>query len=576
MRRFLLSVGILAVSAIVFCQAPQAFNYQAILRNSDGTVKANETVSLQVSLINDAGSSSYMEIHNTQTNQLGLVNLVIGEGVTSDDLSTVDWANGPYFLDITVNGVSMGSSPILSVPYALYAASGNPGPQGIQGLQGLPGLQGEIGPQGSQGEQGEVGPLGPQGIPGETAWEETPTGIAYNEGYVGIGTNVPKAYLSVVDDRESIGTSTNTLLGEFHRTVGSSTAELGIYGYPVAESLSEYQRGTIMLYTTGDADNFRIAASGENGTIQFSTGNWWNEFYERMRITSEGNVGIGTTTPSEKLEVNGNLKVNGELLLSESGSEGIEVTLSELIDLLHNEGIIPKNYAGNVTDIEGNVYPTIKIGKQIWMGENLRVTKLNDGTTLREGYSYICPEDNDPPIDSLIVNYGADFCFYEYNESSFSQTYGALYNFYTVRSEKLCPEGWHVSSDEDWYELEAYLGGAELAGGKLKVTSTDYWDSPNTSASNEVGFSAYPGGQLLGMDSDGQYCNYYFFTGMSQYALFWSQNDSTYADPDWGFIPGDRVKRRLSWKTNSIEREIWYDGSIEDVIGNTSVRCVKD
>jgi hypothetical protein len=224
MRRILLSVAIIAVSAIVLWQAPQAFNYQAILRNTDGTIKANETVAIQISLVDDNGSSVYLEMHNTQTNQLGLVNVTIGDGTTSGDLSTVDWATGPFFLEVTVNGVLMGSSPILSVPYALYAASGNEGPQGPPGLQGLPGLQGEIGPP------------GPQGIPGETAWSEIPAGISYNEGYVGIGTNVPKASLSVVDDRASIGTSTNTLLGEFHRTVGNSTAELGIYGYPIVET----------------------------------------------------------------------------------------------------------------------------------------------------------------------------------------------------------------------------------------------------------------------------------------------------------------------------------------------------
>ena len=104
------------ISAIVLTQSPNAFNYQAIIRNSDGTAKVNETVFLQISIIDDNNQSHYLEIHNTQTNELGLVNLIIGEGTTTDNLSAVDWSGGPYFLDITVNGVSLGSSPIIECP----------------------------------------------------------------------------------------------------------------------------------------------------------------------------------------------------------------------------------------------------------------------------------------------------------------------------------------------------------------------------------------------------------------------------------------------------------------------------
>ena len=104
-------------------QVPQAFNYQAILRNTDGTVKANEAVAIQISIIHGHtdGPPVYLEVHNTTTSELGMVNLVIGEGETSDDLSTIDWANGPYFLDVAVNDVRIGTSPLLSVPYALHA-----------------------------------------------------------------------------------------------------------------------------------------------------------------------------------------------------------------------------------------------------------------------------------------------------------------------------------------------------------------------------------------------------------------------------------------------------------------------
>ncbi|MHA2253248.1 MAG: fibrobacter succinogenes major paralogous domain-containing protein [Candidatus Kariarchaeaceae archaeon] len=123
MKKLLLIIAILATSVVAYTQAPQAFNYQAILRDSDGVAKSNETVAIQVSVIHGHtdGPPVYLEIHNTVTSDIGLVNLVIGEGVSSDDLSIVDWSNGPYYLDITVNGDAIGLSPLLSVPYALHA-----------------------------------------------------------------------------------------------------------------------------------------------------------------------------------------------------------------------------------------------------------------------------------------------------------------------------------------------------------------------------------------------------------------------------------------------------------------------
>lgn len=159
-----------------FSQAPQGFNYQAILRNVDGTVKVNQTLVLQIGIVDEQGASAYMEVHNAQTNEFGLVNVVIGQGTTSGNLSHVDWSAGPYFLDITVNGENFGSSPLLSVPYALYAASGTEGPQGPPGLQGMQGEMGLPGPKGDPGDQGKVGPkgdtgdqglVGPKGDPGE-------------------------------------------------------------------------------------------------------------------------------------------------------------------------------------------------------------------------------------------------------------------------------------------------------------------------------------------------------------------------------------------------------------------------
>jgi len=123
MKKLLLISALVALVVTSHSQAPNAFNYQAILRNNDGTIKANESIALQISIIHGQtdGPPVYIEIHNTTTSDLGLVNLVIGEGTTSDDLSTVDWANGPYFLELEIDGSAMGTSQLLSVPYSLHS-----------------------------------------------------------------------------------------------------------------------------------------------------------------------------------------------------------------------------------------------------------------------------------------------------------------------------------------------------------------------------------------------------------------------------------------------------------------------
>jgi uncharacterized protein (TIGR02145 family) len=86
------------------------------------------------------------------------------------------------------------------------------------------------------------------------------------------------------------------------------------------------------------------------------------------------------------------------------------------------------------------------------------------------------------------------YCWYNNDEAANKETYGALYNWYTIETTNLCPAGWHVPTDDDWTILTTYLGGESVAGGKLKEAGTAHWATPNTGATNETGFSALPGG----------------------------------------------------------------------------------
>ncbi len=159
-----------------FAQAPQGFNYQAVVRDADGEIMSEQAVNLRIDIRqgNPSGTLVFDELHATETNTFGLVNLVVGS-VNNEAFSLIEWSDGPYYIEISVNDQVMGATQLLSVPYALFAqssgdGSGIPGPEGPQGPQGVPGPQGpqgDPGPQGPQGLQGQQGPIGPQGLQGE-------------------------------------------------------------------------------------------------------------------------------------------------------------------------------------------------------------------------------------------------------------------------------------------------------------------------------------------------------------------------------------------------------------------------
>jgi hypothetical protein len=138
------------VSALLIAQTPTTFNYQAVLRNTDGTTKndVNVNIGLEIHQTTETGTIVYSETHSATTSEFGMVNLEIGS-VTPATFATIDWALGPYFVEVIVDGLTMGTSELLTVPYALYAVNGVPGAQGDQGIQGV------VGPEGPPGEIAE-------------------------------------------------------------------------------------------------------------------------------------------------------------------------------------------------------------------------------------------------------------------------------------------------------------------------------------------------------------------------------------------------------------------------------------
>jgi len=148
-------------------------------------------------------------------------------------------------------------------------------------------------------------------------------------------------------------------------------------------------------------------------------------------------------------------------------------------------------------DGDNNYYPVVQINSQLWMAENLRSTKYNDGTA----------------IPNIIVdatwNATTTGAFCDYNNTPANSTiYGRLYNWYAADNnaatkmasnggKNVCPTSWHVVSDAEWTALTDFLGGEVVAGGKLKETGTTHWITPNFGSTNETGFTALPGGFRL-------------------------------------------------------------------------------
>lgn len=192
-----------------------------------------------------------------------------------------------------------------------------------------------------------------------------------------------------------------------------------------------------------------------------------------------------------------------------------------------------------LTDSDGNNYGIVTIGTQVWMAENLKTTKYKDNTPI--------------PLIADNNNWSTPgYSWYNNDAATYKATYGALYNWYTVNTGKLCPTGWHVPTDDEWRALTSYLGGEGVAGGKLKEAGTSHWLSPNLGATNETDFTAVPGGVR---NIDGQ------FLELGNAGYWWS---STAYDAIHAFY------RDMIYDDQWVNRYRYLKGL------GFSVRCIKD
>jgi uncharacterized protein (TIGR02145 family) len=314
---------------------------------------------------------------------------------------------------------------------------------------------------------------------------------------------------------------------------------------------------------TGNAKVYQLKGTVKDCDINYANSNFTLKGLTEKKIFFSGRTDadgkfetsyiLCDVNPSNKYQVqtmvftgNGTAKIDTIEITFSSTIIQKDINFCDAIEI-ENPYLNPDLTYGNVTDIDGNKYATIQIGTQTWMAENLKTTRYNDGTSIPTGLS----------DQAWSATLGGAYAIYNNNEAN-NTTYGKLYNWYAVNTGKLCPQGWHIPTDEEWSQLSTYLG--SNTGIKMKSTgnSTDgtgLWKkltSSNREGTNESGFTGLPGGR--------RYDNGTFHNIVS-YGYWWSSTEDS---------PSYAGSRNLNYSNSSV---YGYYGNKRD---GFSCRCLRD
>jgi hypothetical protein len=361
MKKYLLATLTFCILlSFSYSQSPQQLNYQAVARNGAGQVLANDSVNIEFLIHDQAVNGSvvfdekYLNVH---TNQFGLFTLMIGDNngtITQGSINSVIWGTGSKFLEVDLNGSPMGTSQLVSVPYALYAQTagngggGATGPTGNNGVTGATGSTGATGTGGGatglQGIQGNTGSTGVTGPPGPTGANSTVPGPTGSQGSTGVtgttgptggnnawlltgnsGTNSGIDFIGTTDTAALIIKVNNQEAGIIAPTAYSSTA----YGYQ-ALTANTYNAnaafGYQALYSniTGEANTamgLYALSSNVSGSENTAIG---NQSLYRSTSTIGYNTGIGDETLASNTTGSQNTAVGAQCLINNTtGSQNV-------------------------------------------------------------------------------------------------------------------------------------------------------------------------------------------------------------------------------------------------------------
>jgi hypothetical protein len=347
----LVSLGLMLALNII-SQAPDYFSYQAVLRNQDGTPMVRQDVTIQVELLKGQidSPSVYLESHEVRTNEQGIVVLKIGD---PDFFSEIDWGMGPYFLSLTVNGVHMGTSQLLSVPYALYAKNaGN-----VDDADSDPTNEIQTLLVNETEQELSIVPGNTVTLP-VSPWRVDKKPDIYFPNNVGIGSVAQPGF--PLDIRKNVYGDHDMALIRLRNIDEGPTAYVGIaleaFGdleertFNRAELLltsDEYNiipsfRGMTAIRAPGSG--FSVIADSTAGSIRFYTTDLSNTIHERLRITPEGYMGVGTSNPQAKIHIkDGDLYFeddNRGMILTSPGGLRFRITVDDSGNLVTEQVIM--------------------------------------------------------------------------------------------------------------------------------------------------------------------------------------------------------------------------------------------
>jgi uncharacterized protein (TIGR02145 family) len=452
-----------------------------VIRDYNGELLANRQVGIRIQIKQGTafGVAVYVETHVSETSDDGLVRLLIGSGTSvQGTFAGIHWENGPWFLqtetdpaggsDYTILGVNQ----LLSVPYAEHAKNADT----------IINLVPETDPVFS----GSVA----RGIyeSDTTRWnnkldsENQGLHEVLNRGNDSRGLIISN--LAAPSDYQDA--VTKAYVDEAMASADQVEKMLnnaGLYITRVPDSTDHSERPFVL---TRDVTNifFRNASGGGtigkfNGPAITAKGICWGNNPAPDTSDFKTYDGYGSNDFSSKMT---GLLPDTRYFVRAYAQNRSGISYGEEINFT-----TPKEPPyGTVLDKEGHLYQTVIIGDQEWMAENLVTAFYSNGD----------PIPNVPDaMEWSQLQYNGAWCDYN-NTPSFSKIYGKLYNWHAVADPRnVCPTGWHVPSNNDFIVLTDYLGGPQIAGGKLKETGMDHWKSPNTGATNETGFAFLPSPQ---------------------------------------------------------------------------------
>jgi uncharacterized protein (TIGR02145 family) len=646
MKKLLTLLMVISITFSIFAQAPQKMSYQCVVRNSSGALVINLGVGIRISILQGSatGSVVYQETYNPNplTNANGLLTIEIGSGlVIGGTFSTLNWVSGPYFLKTETdptggtNYTVVGTSQLLSVPYALYAKTAGNGFSGnYNDLSNKPALfdgtwtnitskpttLAGYGITNAMSTSHVANGItssnisnwntafswgNPAGLYRSISWVPAWTDItskptfatvatsgsfddltgkpttlagygitnAMNTSHVANGitsTNISNwntafgwgnpaglyrsiSWLPAWTDVTSKPTfATVATSGSFNDLTGKPTTLAG-YGITNAMNTSHVANGI----TSTNISNWNTALSWGNHAGLYRPITYvpaWSEIISKPTTLADYGITDAVATTGDQT-IAGNKTFSGTTTVVTPINATDAVTKAYVDELKSKIGELLLLSGIYIKDIEDNYYKIVTIGSQVWMAENLKTTKYNDGTAI--------------PLVTGIFEWAnlnsPAYCWYNNDEAAYKATYGALYNWYTVDAgwnggKNVCSSGWHVPSAAEWTTLTDYLA-INFGYAKAKpLAATTGWATSSSagtigydqSSNNGTGFTALPGGKRFPYEP---------FSGIGYDGYWWSSTQNSFSA--WGM--------NLSYNATMANfRKDWVS------CYGFSVRCVKD